>query len=322
MYLNIIVMCVLCHIQMIPAQEVYSRTDEGLTDIPSDISPSVISITLDRNDIFVIPPGAFSSFQFLTELNLNFCGIRTIAQDAFAGTPIINLAIKGNDMTNASEFISLFSIKNTLSELRLTGNPVELFSDREQWAVIFNSLGALTKLWIKSVGLEDCLDLGDAADGVRVLGLEDNSISNLRKECWSGFNNLRLLSLSENQLTSIPDFSLLPANNNLQGLFLDYNNIITMDVSQLMMLGRLEELDLSYNNLSSIPDMTSLPVTTLTLIGNPLFCDSGLVWIKQTGTGSLNVIMDGAPCIGPSNLVDIPWNNIGLADLQPVSGEV
>lgn len=138
------------------------------------------------------------------------------------GTPIISISLKGNDLTNMSEFDSLFLINNTLAVLRLTGNPT------------------LTKLWIKSARVEYCLDLGDAAGGLRFLGLGDNIISELWKDCWSGCNSVIELSLSENQLTSIPDFSLFPANNYLRKLFLGYNNIIAMEVSELTRLDRLE----------------------------------------------------------------------------------
>ncbi|XP_004928289.1 leucine-rich repeat-containing protein 58 [Bombyx mori] len=183
----------------------------------------------------------------------------TVLPDVFKNCPLTTLVAKHNQLTNESLPKSFYTAKNTLRELNLSGNQLNLFPEQ-----IFE----LTHL--------------------KYLYLGSNKIVNIPKDIWK-LSGLQILSLGGNQIIEVPEnvghltslqalvlsdnlIEQLPASitklKNLRSLLLHKNRLKTLP-TQIIKLKCLTELSLRDNPLvvRFVRDMTLQPPSLLELAG-------------------------------------------------------
>ncbi|MBN3287632.1 CHAD protein, partial [Polyodon spathula] len=195
----------------------------GLKKIP-EASDATRLLNLQRNQLPVIPSGAFSSLPGLISLHLQSCHIKEISGQAFKGL---------------KKLIYLYLSNNEISIIKLGA---------------FEDLSELTYLYLDSNRISD-LPRGILAPMINLftLQLNDNKIRELRAGSFSGAKDLRWLHISGNDMTSIQP-SALEDVENLAILHLESNRLTSFPSAALSKLRVVEELKLSKNPMKSIPD--------------------------------------------------------------------
>lgn len=161
-------------------------------------------------------------------------------------------------------------------------------------------------------GIEHCVNL-------RILKLDDNDLDNTDVDGLLGLQALQELDLGRNPLTSMPDFSGLPALNNLS---IADDSMIT-NLGTVGSLTTLRTLDISRTGITSFAPIASAPsLTTLSFFDTPI---SDLTPLQNLGTltalyGGNNGISDLSPLAGLTKLKHLIAYGNEITDLSPLSG--
>nr|XP_014351256.1 PREDICTED: slit homolog 1 protein-like [Latimeria chalumnae] len=212
---------------------------KGLTAIPANLPETMTEIRLEQNGIKSVPPGAFSPYKKLRRIDLSNNQISEIAPDAFHGLRSLNsLLLNANkinciradafqDLQNLS-LLSLYDnkiqalAKGTFTSLRaiqtlhlaqnpficdcnlkwladyLRSNPIETSGARcaSPRRLANKRIGQIkSKKFRCSAKEQYFIPVGQM--------LRNNRISCIHNDSFTGLKNVRLLSLYDNQITTI-----------------------------------------------------------------------------------------------------------------------
>ena len=210
----------------------------NITVLPTDSLTKLTKLTtlsLYNNRINGLFKRTFASQYYLEILNLSLNRIKTIEKHAFDGLKSLQvLNIAGNQITvlHAGMFEPLYNVQ----QLDLSNNHIKTIE-----------LGLFSRLNI-----------------LKELNLSKNNIHEISNDIFIRDGNLKLLDISYNNISAF-HFTNRNAYRNylsstLETLFMQGNNIVTMDCSTLLMLPSLKTLDISNNTLHDVTiDIAELP---------------------------------------------------------------
>ncbi|XP_052421055.1 toll-like receptor 7 [Carassius gibelio] len=252
---------------------------------------SLVVLDISRNSHYFVAEGLTHMLNFtknlgkLNKLILNDNQISTSTNTEMESFSLEHLEFKGNrldmlwrdgDIRYANYFKKLLSLKSLdISRNNLNFIPLEVFE-----------------------GLPDTLT---------DLYITNNRLKSFNWEGLANLKNLKLLDLSGNQLTDVPE-CLSNYTKSIQTLVLHKNNIVKLTPNFLKDAFSLKVLDLSYNRIQFI-DESSFPANvidqlqTLYLNNNRFVCSCNATWfvrwINRTSVNIPRLAMD-VTCASPS----------------------
>ena len=281
-------------------------SNNRMTSIPADIFtwlPKLKSLRLDHNELSRIHITSCSEnvdlsinlqnnqFQCISSetfiypcvsdaIDLDFNPIRQIDANAIASIPVRSLTIPMHTAQNRRQWKELFesiSRSNFLQELRVKDSTIDHFLND-----IFVTMGkkSLTtlKLELRNLKYLSRMIFGNLSS-VSQLYLEFGKLQIIAPEHFFGMNNLRTLSLQENDIMSIRAKSTSKWSIDLQALDLRYNVLNGISNETFYCMNNLTKLDLSYN----------LQLTLLII--NSSLCLRNLQYLNMTETRVIAVYL-------------------------------
>ncbi|XP_058983957.1 relaxin receptor 2 [Musca domestica] len=259
---------------------------QELTEIPLQLPKDGIEmLDLTGNNFPNISSSFMENLPMTEILVLKFCGIATLASEAFQRLSIIPVRTLYLD-ENRIERLSgnLFAEGNHLNTLILSGNRIQNLGDND-----FQNLGELIELdlrnnqitTITSTVFEPLVNLKvlhlnnnylnflsplmfPRLINLQTLFLVDNRITHIEKDTFR-FPNLRYLFLTGNQLTEIKAQIFCPLHL-LQGLHLNDNRLRKFDLHAFDCLENLTSLFLNDNDFRKMDNRTLKHLTNLEYI--------------------------------------------------------
>uniref|UniRef100_A0A8C7CIE1 Leucine rich repeat neuronal 2 n=1 Tax=Oncorhynchus kisutch TaxID=8019 RepID=A0A8C7CIE1_ONCKI len=218
--------------------------------------PSLLSLHLEENQLWFLPPASFSSLPALQELFLSHNRLFYLAPGAFSGLGLL---------------------------LRLHLNNNHLTSIEPRW---FTDLGSLHSLVLGGMGLKGLTERAlEGIPGLKFLDLNKNPLSVVQTGDFRdlvhltelGLNNMEeLVAIERAAMENLPELTKLEITNNPR---LSY-----IHPQAFLRLGRLESLMLNSNALSALHQHTVLSLPSLrevSLYSNPLRCDCLFRWVAK-----------------------------------------
>ncbi|KAM3915005.1 chondroadherin-like protein [Leptodactylus fuscus] len=306
--------------------------NKNLTEIPPNIPQYTQKLTLQKNELKVIPSGVFLSTPYLTHLNLQNCSIETIEEGAFRSLARLRYLNLGS---NRISFIQQESFDGlpSLEQVILEKNRIE-----EIKPGAFSQLGFLSFLNLEDnflVYLPDMVFQGLLQ--LKWMRLSKNMISIVSTETFAGLPNLKRLSLDHNELQYLPTEALSRLSgltrlelgwnpmtflleeavqmSSLKQLLL--NNMALQDVSYKAFerSKQLNLIDMSNNQIRSIQPLFGVEqLKQLNLTGNTIICDCFLRPFKEWAE-FLRLKVD-LFCFGPNHFHGDHLDSLRARDLK------
>lgn len=199
-------------------------SNEGLTDISllKKLPSKVTSIDLSYNNIKEIPEGLLDGKTELTEIVFNGNKISKLPKDLFKDTKNIeNIYMSSMKLSKVEKHV--FENLSKLNILDLQNNEI---SEVEEG--VFDGLTNMTQL-----------------------GLDGNELTNLPDDVFKSLKSLTFLGLSENEFVKVP--KAVEEVSNVESLYLDWNNIQSVDNIDYAKLSKLKLLNFAWNEITSLP---------------------------------------------------------------------
>ena len=256
-----------CHITLTVTLEV-DLSNRNLNQVPQNINTDVTDLILRYNNIKKIIPSSFDKYVHITELNLDWNGVESVAGDAFyANDVLVTLRIDGHNLISVPEGFG--GLSDTLQEIHMDQGLssmqnapfVNFFALRKimmsntavEGVISFRDAGTIREFFAQTSSLTAFPDFSSLLN-VEVIQLHENSFSYIPVQYVAGLSKLQRLAIPQCGVTSIPDLSHMTS---------------------------LKFVQFDKNDLQSLPDMYGLPLLELDIAGNPLVCDRALCWIRM-----------------------------------------
>lgn len=208
-------------------------TDKHLTEIPEGIPTNTTNLTLTINHIPSISPDSFRRLNHLEEIDFR-CNCVPVLLGSKANVCTKRLQIKPGSFSVLSDLKALYLDGNQLLEI-----PQELPTSLQLLSLEANNIFSITKENLTGLANIETLYLGQNC----YYRNPCNVSYSIEKDAFLVMRNLKVLSLKDNNVTSVP--TILPSH--LLELYL-YNNIITkIKEDDFNNLNQLQILDLSGN---------------------------------------------------------------------------
>ncbi len=142
--------------------------------------------------------------------------------------------------------------------------------------------------------------------------LENNQIVQISDYAFQGVPGLQRLRLDNNSLTGISKYTFAGVLS-LEYLYLDGNMIATIEIGSFHDQSDLFILSMPNNMVQTFPagmfHATNHPTPPefimFNMHGNPIQCNSGMCWLKESPTWLITM---AAPCAGPPPYTGTMWN--------------
>ena len=230
------------------------RSGPDIIDIPRNLNKNITYLTISETNISVLNLTALVDYSAMCRLNIRFSPVSTII------TP------------NPPHTVALTTFYLVRSGNFLTPPDLGIVLSTQLKYLSFNSIGITT---VPENYFQNYSDL-------RSLYLAGNPITNINAGNLEGLRQLTYLNLGDTKVNPVPPLGLwLP---NLRSLYIPRVDITLLPGTLLENLPHLENLNLIGNQLSRIPtkeyfiNLQNMKVVYLS--GNPLRCDSRLLWVK------------------------------------------
>uniref|UniRef100_F1KXW4 Leucine-rich repeat-containing protein 15 n=1 Tax=Ascaris suum TaxID=6253 RepID=F1KXW4_ASCSU len=266
----------------------------GQLDKLKDLETLIIS----DNQLSSIEDGAFQALGNLKTLNLANNKLTNITKGTFKGlNNLETLNLQSNNIINVdwSAFVHMRNLRTLdIGNNHITQVELHRLQSLEKLYLNNNSIQSL-----KNISLRDLInlsvlsfdrnsitqiadgDLHSLAESVRLnlLSVAANKIAKIGPRALEPIHQLKVLSLENNQLTSLSsndgnaNVSFLRPLRKLKSLFLSTNNIQRIDENDLSSLTSLKTLALDHNEIEKIHGkaFVGLPLTRIYLNHNRLF---------------------------------------------------
>ncbi|XP_067227253.1 leucine-rich repeat-containing G-protein coupled receptor 6 [Chanodichthys erythropterus] len=198
-------------------------SEQGLSSVPTDLSPLTSYLDLSMNNISEIQPNAFHNLHFLSELRLSGNHLRHIPGPVLQGLYNLKVLMLQNNQLERLPSEDPWELPNLLS-LRLDAN-------------LIMEVPAKTLLGMRSL---------------RHLWLDDNALTEIPVSALNDLSSLQAMTLALNRITHIPDYAFRNLSN-LVVLHLHNNMIRTLGQNCFEGLHSLETLELNFNDLQEFP---------------------------------------------------------------------
>ncbi|KAG0721016.1 Insulin-like growth factor-binding protein complex acid labile subunit [Chionoecetes opilio] len=265
------------------------------------------TLTLEHNHIKVLPAAMFAPTPHLHHLSLAHNNIITLDGDSLAGLEeLLTLDLDGNklDKIGPHSFPRLLNI----ATIRLLENPIE-----HVFPFTFENINSTETLLLGSrqVSAEIHVDTFRELTSLRVLQIENTTLSSLSRTLLGGMPNLRELtihghvtSIDFDAFTATPDLDSLKLDNcrltrlsldaffglkNLRYLDLSHNDLNELSPGTFDHLASLRELYLHHNNLTTLPPAIFLPLPAklIQVHENPWHCTCDLRQLRPALTNKV-----------------------------------
>ncbi|CAJ0947717.1 unnamed protein product [Ranitomeya imitator] len=289
-------------------------------------------LILQRNELKVIPSGAFHSTPYLTHLSLQNCSIERIEEGSFRGLGrlrYLNLGSNRISFIQQESFDGLSSLeqlileKNRIEEIKpgafsqlgflsflnLEDNFLVYLPDMVFQGLLQLKWMSLSKNMISIVSLETFA----ALPNLKRLSLDHNELQYLPTEAFSRLSGLTRLELGWNPMTFIVEEAIQMVS--LKQLLL--NNMALQDVSYKAFekSKQLSFIDMSNNQIRSIQPLSGVEqLKRLDLTGNTIICDCFLRPFKEWAV-SLRLKVD-LICAGPTHFLADHLDSLRAIDLK------
>ena len=206
--------------------------------------------------------------------------------------PITHMRLKNNNLTKIPDFGT--RTLSSIEKLGLKGNKIQ-FTKRDD----FHNMTKLHYLTLWENNLESFPDFGEAAPSLVYIDLRENQICTLNSQYLENLASLADLDLSQNQFTSIADFTTLPCPSCV-AVSLMYNLITSVEL--------ITVLSYKFKNLPLIN------------IGkNPIICDCKMQWMEiSLATGLMNWTDNllNLKCAQPSNIKNVQVSELAFTSFE------
>uniref|UniRef100_A0A8C1VIG2 Leucine rich repeat containing G protein-coupled receptor 6 n=1 Tax=Cyprinus carpio TaxID=7962 RepID=A0A8C1VIG2_CYPCA len=260
-------------------------SEQGLSSVPTDLSPLTSYLDLSMNNISEIQPNAFHNLHFLSELRLDANLIMEVPARTLSGMRSLrHLWLDDNALTEipVSALNDLSSLQAmTLALNRITHIPDYAFKNLSNLVVLhlhnnmirtlgqncFEGLHSLETLELNFNELQEFPVAIRTLAKLQELGFHNNNIKAIPERAFVGNPLLQTIHFYENpiQFVGRSAFQFLPK---LHTLDLSWNRINTVHPDAFSSLQSLIKLDLTGNRLSSLPLTGLTSLTHLKLKGN------------------------------------------------------
>ncbi|KAI3366873.1 hypothetical protein L3Q82_009239 [Scortum barcoo] len=217
-------------------------SDQGLRDIPSNLSVFTSYLRLAGNDLSSIPRGAFAGLYNLKVLMLQNNQLKSVPAEAF------------NNLHN-------------LQSLRLDANHISSVP-----VGCFSGLRSLRHLWLDDNALTEVpVEALSELPALQAMTLALNHISHIPDHAFSKLGHLVVLHLNNNRIVSMGT-NCFHGLHSLETLDLNYNSLVEFPTA-IRSLSHLKELGFHSNNIQSIPEhaFTGNPsLITIFFYDNPI----------------------------------------------------
>ena len=201
-------------------------TYKSLTMIPNDISSSVLTLDLSGNPKLKITKTSFERFTMIRSLWLENCNLNV----AFNIPRKVSVIYLHNNELVFKNFYEMFSkASRMIGIIDVSGNKIQI--NNAQPLINVTSLK------------------------LRYLYMDNNSMKKIYNQTFSGFNNLRTLSLQFMGIEAIEKDAFRDLSH-LTNLFLNGNKLVNLPTDLFKPLEKLLDLMLSNNTLQIIPDLS------------------------------------------------------------------
>ncbi|KAG8556343.1 hypothetical protein GDO81_018038 [Engystomops pustulosus] len=306
--------------------------NKNLTEIPPAIPQYTQKLTLQKNELKIIPSGVFLATPYLTHLSLQNCSIETIEEGAFRNLARLRYLNLGS---NRISFIQQESFDglSSLEQLILEKNRIE-----EIKLGAFSQLGSLNLLNLEDnflVYLPDMVFQGLMQ--LKLMRLSKNMISIVSIEAFAGLPNLKRLSLDHNEVQYLPNEALSRLSGltrlelgwnpmtfileeaiqmaSLKQILLNNNALQDVSFKAFEKSKQLSFIDMSNNQIRSIQPLSGMDqLKRLNLTGNTIICDCFLKPFKQWAD-FFRIKVD-LHCFGPSHFLGDHLDSLRAIDLK------
>uniref|UniRef100_A0A671NMW3 Leucine rich repeat containing G protein-coupled receptor 6 n=1 Tax=Sinocyclocheilus anshuiensis TaxID=1608454 RepID=A0A671NMW3_9TELE len=199
-------------------------SEQGLSSVPTDLSPLTSYLDLSMNNISEIQPNAFHNLHFLSELRLSGNHLRHIPGPVLQG--LYNLKV-----LLSSQMIKMSSARHWCLPSRVARHGKRLDANliMEVPERTLSGMRSLRHLW-----------------------LDDNALTGIPVSALNDLSSLQAMTLALNRITHIPDYAFRNLSN-LVVLHLHNNMIRTLGQNCFEGLHSLETLELNFNDLQEFP---------------------------------------------------------------------
>ena len=243
-------------------QKEYFKRHQGLTEVPTDIPPDVISVDIRYNGISKIKQNAFSQLSQCRTLIMYGNGLSEVEPGAFNGLrSLVYLGLGTNRLERL--YVNMFSSLARCEDLEVQFNHISEIQPGS-----FNGLDNVEKVWFAFNRLTT-LTAGtfQGLVALKDLNMWSNNINFIADDTFANLTQLQILNLETNDLETLSPrtFNGLAS---LRYLFLHGNRLTSLSVDVLSHLPRPLTLGLQYAVVQATPD-------------NMFTCNSQLCWLKQ-----------------------------------------
>ena len=227
----------------------YSRNNEGLTSVPTDIPNTVTHLHLMKNGITSIGEWDFIHLDELRELALTDNPISSFHDDAlWLNEKLVNLFLNKTALTTPPK---LWDAKDVLQFLRI--DYAELNSIPDDY---FISMPEIQKIYLHKNQLSQ-VRFGQL-DKLWYINLHQNQLT-VMPELTTTLPSLTHLYLHKNSIVNV-DNDYFTKTPKLEILYLEYNNVLVSPIN-LCPVSQLRQLRLRNNKLSEFPNVTCSSTT-------------------------------------------------------------
>lgn len=177
-------------------------------------------------------------------LNLEKNYIKTLPENAFKGTAIVHLVLAFNQIQRIH--VNAFDgITETLEYLDLERNELQSVPGA------IRKLTKLKYLYLTSNNIAHLSNLPDTTtDNLKVLSLSGNNFTSIPVDGLRNFTELSYLNLGYNTIFEIPEYIFVGWGERLQTLLLRNNKITHLHYESFHGLSEIKEISLSFNDIS------------------------------------------------------------------------
>ncbi len=254
----------------------YINENNGLTEVPQDISADKENIKLRKNAISQIKAQDFINVTEMTHLYLSRNSIEVFHKFALQyNTKLEELDVSYNQLTFPPPLSGAEqSIVRLDLEENLIGNiSADYFTNKTSLEQVFlqknqlteisiGKLDSLIKIYIDENNLQVMPHLSHILPSLKTLYLPENNIAFVSHDYFNKTPSLATLNMKYNRLREFPN--LMPINGSLVSLYLGHNNM-NISYNNPTMMTKLQTLKLSGNyielSLVDVPELNFLQFT-------------------------------------------------------------